>query len=204
MNETLLTTDPDFFMKLDAAIKKDLDDEAKIENFICKNWKQYYDLGNPENFEDTESPEYTEYGLDNSEHLHRFEKPLPHTPTISVCHDYRAKKEDLLDASSLMDLVQNAASYEEKLLDFFIHYTFGDGGSHAEGKHYNYALQTAELLEKKSFTQRTFMTRLLCLESIVIPTRQHGPIFEFRCAWDEEHGEYVEIENGKIIKSDYP
>ncbi len=196
MPEILKSEDPQFYAKLLSTVLEDYDNEAQIEKFMCKSWEIHYDLFNPENFEDPEDQEWSQY---NPDHFEELKVPHPEAATLNV---YGHERQKHYDFTTLQDLIKNPASFEERILNFFVHHTFGDGGAYAEGKHFRYAQTTIEDYYKTSFTQKEFMLRLLRLETIILPSAEDGLKLEFMCAWDMEHGVVLEFKEGNMVESE--
>ena len=77
---------------------------------------------------------------------------------------------------------------EEKLLSFFEHYTFGNGGAYADAIHYKYARIEIERLHNTTYTNQEFLKRNLCLQDIIFTENTNELKLYFHCSWDTEHG----------------
>ncbi|KZL20622.1 hypothetical protein PsAD2_01108 [Pseudovibrio axinellae] len=196
MTKILKLENSNFYSKLISTISEDFDRQAQIEKFICKSWEIHYDLFNPENFEDPEDHELSKNNPDYFEELE-----IPHT-NAAILDVFGHNRQKDYDVTTLQDLIKHTALIEERILDFFIHYTFGDGGAYAEGKHYRYAQTTIEDHYKTSFTQKEFVRRLLRLQTIILPSAIDGLKLEFMCAWDMEHGVVLEFKDGSMVESE--
>jgi len=178
-NENILNlADSLFSLKL----KKELEEkeDVQIESFICKDWNMYYDLHNPENLSDPDSSEEWE---DNSKDFDYYEKPLTDNLKVTiVC------SENTSDFVALKSLIANYKKVEQKLLQFFEHYTFGNGGAYAGAIHYQWAKTEIERLHGTIFTNQEFLKKNLCLQDIIITDVKDELKLYFKCSWDTEHG----------------
>ncbi len=165
--------------------------ELEVDNFICKDWNVYYNLYNPENFEDPENhPEWY-----NPTDVYQFyEKPFVTAEKVTL---YSSDK--IQNLQILIDFIENAADIENNLLTAIVHYTFGNGGAYAEAKHYEYAKRTMELLQKVKFTNDEFIKRNLRIDSIQYENDDEELKLHFKCSWDEEHGLIICLKNNEII-----
>lgn len=174
-------------------VKQQISDNKNIElvvdNFICKDWKVYYNLFNPENFQD---PDNAPDWYDASSVYTYNENPLSSEKVQII------SSEKVQNFQTLLDLIENAEDVEHKLLTAILHYTFGDGGAYAEAKYYNYSKRTMELLHKIDFTNEEFIKRNLCLHTIEFGREVDELILHFNCSWDDEHGLLVTLKNNEI------
>lgn len=190
MDRILNVESPDFFTLLEDVLLER--EEIDIKNFICKDWTVYYNLYNPENFEDPDNaPEW----YDVSNVYDYYEKP--YTDPSKVTLYAKAKS---IDFSRLKDLIENAAHWEQKILDFLVNYTFENGGAYAAGIHYEYAKRTIEYLHQTNYTKVTFLKHNLCLDFIELSEEKDNLVLHFDCSWDEEHGVDIRLEGEDILK----
>ncbi|UZR98095.1 DUF6985 domain-containing protein [Chondrinema litorale] len=182
-------TDPDFFDTLKESLPKK--NQVEIDNFMCKDWNVYYELYNPENFEDPLNPPGAWY--DPNSNYEYYEKPFRGTEHITIYTD-----EEKVSLTALQKLIKNSDSIEQEILSTLVNYTFGNGGAYAEGKHYAYAKKTIELFHNTTFTDEEFIKRNLRIDTIVIPAEKDEVHIDFRCGWDGEHGIIVKIKNNKV------
>ncbi len=161
-----------------------------VKNFICKNWNCYFDLHNPENFD---NPEGVKEWHNNSKCYDYYEKPYWDPLILNIWSDVEDE-----DFSALQNVIENAAAYEEKILNFFINYIFGDGGAYAAGVHFDYALKTIQCDQKQQWTREEFLMRCLCVNAVSILPDPHALLVRFQCAWDIEHGVGVRIGMGNV------
>ncbi len=178
LEENLKTSNPDFYTVLERELKEK--EEVSIENFICTNWNMYYDLYNPENFSD---PDSTLEWEDNADVYEYYESPFTDKSKVNVVCNELA-----FDLSTLKNLIKNKEMVEEKLLSFFEHYTFGNGGAYADAIHYKYARIEIERLHNTTYTNQEFLKRNLCLQDIIFTENTNELKLYFHCSWDTEHG----------------
>jgi len=114
MKYLLKTTDPDFFIGLRRVLQfirmEKLVMAVPVKNFICKNWNCYFDLHNPENFD---NPEGVKEWHNNSKCYDYYEKPYWDPLILNIWSDVEDE-----GFSALQNLIENAAAYEEKILIF--------------------------------------------------------------------------------------
>jgi len=178
-NEITLKITGSQFLK---TLKKELEEkeEVQIESFMCTDWNMYYNLYNPENFS---NPDSTIEWEDNSDVFDYYEKPFTDNSKITiVCN------EKVFGLDTLKNLVSNTGTAEQKLLSFFEHYTFGNGGAYADTVHYQWAKIEIERLHKTTYSNQEFLKRNLCLEDIIITENADKLKLYFKCSWDTEHG----------------
>lgn len=189
MDRTLNVESPDFFTLLEDVLLER--EEININNFICKDWTVHYNLYNPENFEDPDNaPEW----YDVSNVYDYYEKPYTDPSKISLYSTVQS-----IDITSLQGLIENTAHWEQKILDFLVNYTFGNGGAYATGIHYEYAKKTIEYLHQTSYTKEAFLKHNLCLNSIQLMEGKEALILHFDSSWDEEHGFDIRLEGEDIL-----
>lgn len=178
LEENLKVSNTDFYTVLKSELKEK--EEATIENFICTDWNMYYDLYNPENFSD---PESTIEWEDNSDVYEYYEKPYTDNSKVTiVCN------ENEFDFLTLKNLIANVKTVEQKLLNFFEQYTFGNGGAYAGAIHYQWAKIEIERLHNTTYTNQEFLKRNLCLQDIIFTDTRDELKLYFKCSWDTEHG----------------
>lgn len=178
LEENLKVSNPNFYTVLEPELKEK--EEATIENFICTDWNMYYDLYNPENFS---NPDSTNEWEDNSDVYKYYKKPYTDNSKVTiVCN------ESEFDFVALKNLIANHKTVEQKLLDFFEHYTFGNGGAYADAIHYQWAKTEIERLHTTTYTNQEFLKRNLCLQDIIITNTRNELKLYFECSWDTEHG----------------
>lgn len=178
LDENLKISNKNFYTTLATELKEN--EEASIDNFICTDWNMYYDLYNPENFSD---PDSTIEWEDNSDVFEYYKKPYTDNSKITiVCN------EEVCDLNALKNLVSNINIAEQKILSFFEHYTFGNGGAYADAVHYQWAKIEIERLQNTTYTNQEFLKRNLCLEDIIITENTNELKLYFKCSWDTEHG----------------
>ena len=195
MAKKLNISDPQFFSTIKTLFNQDSREEIRVDNFICKDWNVFYDLGNPENFEDPEAaPEW----YDSSDVYEYYKSPFCNSSSI---HFYSADK--ISDIGALEDLIEKKESYESKLLDFFVHYTFGAGGAYAAKEHFEYARKTIELLHDTKVTEKEFIKQNVCLDTVIICNSPDKIKLHFHCGWDSEHGVVVELIADSIRVGDW-
>lgn len=176
--------------KIRKQIEENSNLELEIENFICKDWKVYYNLYNPENFQDPENP--PEW-YDVSEVYTYNEIPFS-SENIKI---YSPEKNQNFQV--ILELIENSHTMESKILNGIVHYTFGNGGTYADCKHYNYAKKTMELLHNISFTNEEFIKRNLRLHTIELGREIDELILHFDCSWNEEHGLTIYLKNNEVF-----
>ncbi|MFV0606966.1 MAG: DUF6985 domain-containing protein [Niabella sp.] len=165
--------------------------DIQVDNFICKDWNVYYNLYNPENFEDPEnSPEW----YDVSDVYEYYEKPFSTTDKISF---YSPEK--ILDFQTITEFIEKSVEIEKKILDFIVDYTFGNNGAYAAAEHYEYAKKTMEILHKTTFTNEEFIKRNLRIDTIQFGDKNDELELHFDCSWDEEHGLKINLKDNKIM-----
>ncbi|MBQ4912837.1 hypothetical protein J8L85_00210 [Maribacter sp. MMG018] len=165
--------------------------DIQVDNFICKDWNVYYNLYNPENFEDPEnSPEW----YDVSEVYEYYETPFSTSDKISF---YSSKRVD--DFQTIKELIEKSAEIEKKLLTAIVNYTFGNGGAYASAKHYEYAKRTMEILHKTEFSNEEFIKKNLCIDTISFGDKNDELELLFNCSWNEEHGLKINLKNNEIM-----
>jgi hypothetical protein len=165
--------------------------ELEVDNFICKDWNVYYNLYNPENFYDPENhPEW----YNPSDVYQFYEKPFVTAEKITI---YSADK--IQNLQVLIDLIENAAEIENKLLNAIVNFTFGNGNPYLDPKHYEYAKRTMELLHKVEFTNEEFIKRNLRIDTIQFGDNDDELLLHFKCSWDEEHGLIICLKNNEIM-----
>ena len=185
LEENLKISNSNFYTILEAELKEK--ETASIENFICADWNMYYDLYNPENFSD---PDSTIEWEDNSDVYDYYETPYTDNSKIIIeC------TEKVCDLGALKNLVTNKDIAEQKLLSFFEHYTFGNGGANANATHYQWAKIEIERLHNTTYTNQEFLKRNLCLRYIFFTNNSKELRLHFYCSWDTEHGIEVIINN---------
>lgn len=190
--ENLKVTNSDFYDILAAELKKT--EEAIVENFMCTDWNMYYDLYNPENFSD---PDSTVEWDDNSDVYEYYENPYTNNLKVRIeCTN------EICSLEALKNIVNNVAKVEQKLLDFFENYTFGNGGAYADAQHYKWAKIEIERLHKTTYTNQEFLKRNLCLEDIIISENDDEIKLYFNCSWDTEHGIDVIVDKNFDCKTD--
>ncbi len=190
LKESLNITHPDFLKVLQQQLAQQ--EEATITNFICTSWNLLFNLGNPENFEDPDdAPEW----YDPGHVLTYYETPYTKPAQILILSPKG------YNSTMLNSFIKNIAETEERILIFAEQYTFGDGGAYAAGKHFRFAKKAAENLLNKTFTNKEFLTKNLCLRSIELTDDADKIIFDFHCSWDEEHGWQVSL-SATDIKAD--
>lgn len=178
LEEHLKVYHPNFYTVLETELKEK--QEANIENFICEDWNMYYDLHNPENFSDPDSNIEWE---DNSGVYEYYKNPpTDNTKVTIVCYGNEC------NLIALKNLIANVKKVEEKLLSFFEHYTFGNGGAYADAIHYQWAKKEIEGLHETTYTNREFLKRNLCIQDITITDIKDELELHFSCSWDTEHG----------------
>src|SRR5690606_5954331 len=175
-------------------IKKQVDDsgdiDLQVDNFICKDWNVYYNLYNPENFED---PENHPKWYNESDVYEYYEKPFSTAEKVTI---YSSKKNQNLQV--IIDFVEKSVEIENKLLDTIVRYTFGNGGAYADAKHYKYAKRTMELMHRVDFTNEEFMKRNLRINTIEFGSSDDELRLHFDCSWDGEHGLIINLKNNEI------
>ena len=163
----------------------------EADNFICRDWNVYYNLHNPENFEDPEdSPEW----YVASEVYKYYETPLKTTDKLNF---YSSEKVE--NFKSITDLINKWADIEKMLLDAIVHYTFGNGGAYASAKYYVYAKKTMEILHETKFSNEEFIKRNLRIKTIEFGEEDDEIALIFDCSWDEEHGLIIRLKNNELI-----
>lgn len=184
MNDKLDPKDPTFISALPALLSSS-PNGVSVKNFLGLTWNVFYDLYNPENFEDPEnSPEW----YDSSEFYEVFENGFRDPSSVRV---FGTASEATL--SVLRELIHNASSFEGEIVDYFIQYTFGGGGAYAASQHFEFARRTLELFHKQSMTQKDFIERTICLNSIVLEEGSEVVELRFHCGWDFEHGVSIKV-----------
>lgn len=176
--ENLKISNPNFFSVLESELNHN--QSATIESFMCKDWNLFYDLHNPENFSNPDST----IEWESNEGLFDFFSE-PKTDNTKTQIESLKKKCDL---SELKHLIETHEIVEQKILSFFEHYTFDNGGAYAAGIHFEYAKIEIERLQKASYTKPEFLKRNLYLESIILPKNTFEIQLDFKCSWDTEHG----------------
>lgn len=161
------------------------------DNFICKDWNVYYNLYNPENFEDPENP--SEW-YDVSDVYEYYETPLYTSKKVTI---YSTEK--IEDFTFFKDLFKNSLDIEKKLLHIIVNYTFGNDGGYGIPEHYEYAKKTMENLHKSKMTNNEFIKRNLCIDMIQLVNNKNELILHFHCGWDEEHGLMIKLKNNEVI-----
>ena len=72
-------SNPNFYIVLETELKEK--NEVLIDAFMCRDWKLYYNLFNPENFSDPDSAIEWE---DNSDVFEYYEKPFTNDEKITI------------------------------------------------------------------------------------------------------------------------
>jgi len=161
-----------------------------MDNFICRDWNVYYNLYNPENFEDPEnSPEW--YNL--SDVYEYYEKPFSTTDKVSF---YSSRK--VYDFKTIKELIEKSDEIEKMMLNAIVHYTFEGGGAYAAAKHYKYAKKTIEILHKTEYSNEEFLKRNLRIDTIQFGDNDEELELYFKCSWNEEHGLKINLKSNKI------
>lgn len=168
---------PDFYDTLEHKLSEA--QEVLVDAFMCVDWNVYYDLHNPENFSD---PDSTEEWEDNSDVYQYFEEPMDNSK-LTITSEGSS-----VSLKALENLISNHEVAEQKLLVFFEHYTFGNGGAYADAIHYQYAKIEIGRLHQTTFTNQEFLKRNLSLSYIRILEDDAGLELHFHCGWDAEHG----------------
>ncbi|WP_298782122.1 hypothetical protein [uncultured Polaribacter sp.] len=178
LKENLKLSNKNFYTILATELKEK--EEAIIDSFMCKDWNMYYDLHNPENFS---NPDSTIEWEDNSDVFEYYKKPHTDNSKVTiVCN------ETICDLHALKKLIDNIEIAEQKILSFFEHYTFGNGGAYADAIHYKYAKIEIERLHNTTYTNNEFLKRNLCLSDIILTENSNELKLYFECSWDTEHG----------------
>jgi len=164
--------------------------DVQVSNFIFKDWNVYYNLYNPENFEDPEnSPEW----YDDSDVYEYYEKPYSNSEKVTF---YAPEK--IENFKGIEELINKSIAIEKKILDAVVNYTFGNGGAYAASEYYDYAKRTMEILHQTKFTNEEFIKRNLCINTICIGQEDELELL-FDCSWDEEHGLRIYVKNNEIV-----
>ncbi len=165
--------------------------DVEIPNFIFKDWNVYYNLYNPENFEDPEnSPEW----YDESDVYEYYEEPCSNAETITF---YASEK--VGDFETIEAFVKESVNIEKKVLDAVVDYTFGNNGAYAAAKHFEYAKRTMEILHQTTFSNEEFIKRNLCINTICVGQEDDELELLFDCSWNEEHGLTVYLKNNDVV-----
>lgn len=164
--------------------------DLEVHNFIFKDWNVFYNLYNPENFEDPEnSPEW----YDDSDVYEYHEKPYSNPEKVTF---YSSKK--VKSFKNVEELINKSAEMEEEILAAIVKHTFGNGGAYASAEHYEYAKRTMEILHKVNFTNEEFIKRNLCINTIIIGEEDNELELHFDCSWNGEHPLVVLLVNNAI------
>lgn len=163
--------------------------DLEVSNFIFKDWNVYYNLYNPENFED---PENSHEWYDDSDVYDYYEEPYSNPKKVIFYSSEKVKS-----FKSVEELINKSTEVEKKILAYIVHSTFGSGGAYAAAKRYEYAKRTMEILHKVNFTNEEFIKRNLCINTICIGQEDELELV-FDCSWDEEHGLKILLKNNKI------
>jgi hypothetical protein len=179
-----------FLSNLSEHIRKGGGIDFEAQNFICLDWNLYYNLYNPENFEDPENPP----SWYKAEDVYQFfEKPFSDSQKILF---YSADK--ILNFETISNFVNNASTIEAAMLLAIDNYTFGGGGAYADKRHYNYAKKTIEIFHNKQFSNTEFLKRNLRLNTIIVGEEADELKLIFDCSWNEEHGLNLFFKNNVI------
>ena len=178
LEENLKISSPNFYSILIEELKEK--EEVTIESFMCTDWNMYYNLYNPENFSDPDSNIEWE---NNSDVYTYYKKPFTNNSKVNVVCN-----EKVFSLDSFKNLVSNKNKVEQKLLSFFEHYTFGNGGAYANAIYYEYAKTEIERLHNTTYTNQEFLKQNLYLQDIIISKNTNELKLYFKCSWDTEHG----------------
>ncbi len=192
LKENLKLSSPNFYSVLETELKEK--HEATVGNFLCTDWNMYYDLYNPENFSD---PDSTIEWEDNSDVFDYYEKPFTDNTKVTI-----ACEDKTFDLEALKRLIANVKTVEQKLLDFFEHYTFGNGGAYANAIYYKWAKIEIERLHKTTYTNQEFLKRNLCLHDIIFTDVKDELKLYFKCSWDTEHGIDIVIDKNFACRAE--
>lgn len=176
MKEQLQFAHPQFLETLKEVLSSDK--ETSIQVPVFKDFFCYYDLHNPENFEDPDnSPDwYDSEGLWDVN-----TKPSGYIHKIDV---YLNAEE--VEVESLVDFIKKGSVVENRLLLAIEDYTFNDCGAYASGVCFHYAKTTIERSENQGYTVHEFLKRCMSVDSIELCDK--GLRLHVLCAWDTEHG----------------
>ena len=190
MRVVLDPNQPDFFVSATKQLEEY--EEVEIGSFICKDWLVYYNLYNPENFEDPDNPPEWYTSADIYDY---YETPYTNPDKVLLfCN------EKTVDLSALRNLIEHGEQREQEILSRLVKYTFGNDSAYAAGVHYDYAKKTIEQLHQKTYTKEAFLKRNLCLDTIELVADQSVLLLHFDCSWDEEHGLLIRLEDGEIVE----
>jgi len=190
--ENLKVSNPNFYIVLETELKEK--NEVLIDAFMCRDWKLYYNLFNPENFSD---PDSTIEWEDNSDVFEYYEKPFTNDEKVTILSENKE-----FNATALKHLISNKDIAEQKLLTFFEQYTFGNGGAYADAIHYQYAKIEIERLHGTTFSNQEFLKRNLCLTDIIITENPNELKLHFKCSWDYEHGIEIILDENLECKAE--
>ena len=179
-----------FIEKVKKQLSEAITIDLEIENFICKDWRMYYNLFNPENFENPENPP----AWYDASSVYTFDENPASSENIEIF-----SYEKIQNFQSLVTLIENAEVVENRLLSAIVHHTFGNGGAYAEAKFYQYAKRTIELLHHVDFTKEEFIKRNLRLRTIEFGSEEFELILHFNCSWKAEHGLIIYLVNNEIV-----
>ncbi len=178
LERQLKVGNPNFYAVLEEELKERK--LATVEAFMCRDWNCYYDLYNPENFSNPDSSIAWE---DNSDAYEYYEQPLTNNTKVAI-----SVLDNNPNLKGLRKLIKRKERAEQHLLDFFEHYTFGNGGAYASGIHFEWAKIEIERLHKTTYTKQEFLKRNLRLASIALMANTNSLELDFDCSWDTEHG----------------
>jgi hypothetical protein len=203
--QTLTMNDPDFITKLTRALQLNRDvfstmsmpgeafsghESVTVTSTVCAGWSLRYNLFNPENFED---PSTAADWYDPRINYEYYEKPFVDPTHIEISKTSLLKLDNQLQAAAkaletLETYIANKSTNEEKLLAFFIQYTFGNGGAYAAGEHFTYTMQSIGALQGIEYTPESFIKDLVQLRRIELLGEEDACLLHFDVAWDIEHG----------------
>lgn len=196
--EILNMDDAQFLEKLSAALTVNAD-SVKVRSTVLPDWAQRFNIYNPENFID---PATAGDWYDATENFEHFDTPFVDPAVIEISSGVSLKTnagEQTLNLTALSTFIAEKDKYEKLLLEFFVRYTFLNGGAYAAGEHFTFAMNSINTLESTNFTQETFIKNLVQLREIQILNEAGELRFHFSVAWDEEHGIYLTEKNGEIV-----
>jgi hypothetical protein len=175
-------------------------DEVLVTSTLCAGWSLRYNLFNPENFED---PSTVGDWYDPKDLFEYYETPYadPTKLTITKVSEDATQRRQVAQASSLSTLesfITRQAEREEELLAFFLGYTFGNGGTYADGRHFGYAMATIGTLRGVSYTPESFIKELVQLRTFILVGEPDTCRLYFDVAWDLEHGLCVQYQAGQF------
>ena len=176
----LVLSHPDFYTVLETELEAS--GTVEVPALLCTDWNLYYDLYNPENFS---NPDSTIEWEDNSGLYDYYETPYTDATKVQLVCEKKP-----VDFTLLKQLIDHKTTAEQRLLAFFEHYTFGNGGAYADAIHYQYAKIEIERLHQTTYTNAAFLKRNLCLEELVLEDKDRLAL-HFACSWDTEHGMVV-------------